>query len=247
VEQVEAQDGFWTEIRTSFELYRSLSDRVRVARQAGTFPLILAGNCASALGTVSGARTGDIGIFWFDAHGDFNTPETTTGGFVDGMGLAMLTGACWTRLTASIPGFRAVPGNHVVHVGARDLDEGEGERMQEAGIAVVGAAALAQQGVHAALAHPLIVLLAQVREVYLHLDLDVLDPQEVPANEYQPEGGMALSDLEEAVRLIGQRFDVSAAAVTAYDPARDPDNRAIRAVSRIVGSLAATQHRYPRR
>jgi len=61
-------------------------------------------------------------VLWFDAHGDFNTPESTLGGFLDGMALAIATGRCWTGLAATVPGFTPVAEENVVLVGARDLD-----------------------------------------------------------------------------------------------------------------------------
>src|SRR5687768_13373447 len=86
-ETVEAPPGFATEVATAFALARALSERVRAARAEGRRPLVLAGNCMSSLGTVAGLRDedDDLGVVWFDAHGDLETPETTTSGFADGM------------------------------------------------------------------------------------------------------------------------------------------------------------------
>jgi len=72
-----------TEIRTAFELARRLASAVREARAGGRFPLVLSGNCNSAVGTLSGLTPARRAIFWFDAHGDCNTPDTTTTGFLD--------------------------------------------------------------------------------------------------------------------------------------------------------------------
>ena len=71
---------------------------------AERFPLVLAGNCNAAVGVVAGLGPG-AAVLWCDAHADFNTPETTTGGFLDGMGLATVTGRCWTSMAARVPGF----------------------------------------------------------------------------------------------------------------------------------------------
>ena len=65
------------EIRTAFELARRLATTVRSARTAGHFPLVLSGNCNTAVGTLSGLTPARRATFWFDAHGDCNTPETT--------------------------------------------------------------------------------------------------------------------------------------------------------------------------
>src|SRR5688572_13609425 len=83
---VDVPTAFPTEVGTSFAVHRALSATVCAAVASGGFPLILAGNCGTALGTVSGVRggspndTSDIGVIWLDAHADFNTPETTTSG-----------------------------------------------------------------------------------------------------------------------------------------------------------------------
>ena len=92
---VEAQSQFRAEIKTTFELYRSLAERVRLAYNNGFFPLVLSGNCNASLGTVTGIASNDkLGIIWFDGHGDLNTPETTESGFLDGMALATAAGLC---------------------------------------------------------------------------------------------------------------------------------------------------------
>jgi len=116
---IDVPAAFPTEVGTSFAVYRSLSEQVRAVVAGGSFPIVLAGNCGSSLGTVSGVRAASpndhsaddspIGVIWLDAHADFNTPETTTSGFLDGTVLAALTGRGWGALTASIPGFRPVP------------------------------------------------------------------------------------------------------------------------------------------
>ena len=79
------------EVATAFELQGLVSRQVRAAIDEGRQPLVLSGNCnTAAVGSLAGAE--NPGIVWFDAHGEFNTPETTTTGFIDGMGLAMAVG-----------------------------------------------------------------------------------------------------------------------------------------------------------
>ena len=112
------------EIRTAFELARRLAAGVRFARAAGRFPLVLSGNCNSAIGTLSGLGPAPRAIFWFDAHGDCNTPETTASGFLDGTGLAVALGLCWRQLAASVPGFQPVAPEATFLLGARDLTLG---------------------------------------------------------------------------------------------------------------------------
>jgi arginase len=92
---VEARSPFRAEIATAFELFRRVSERVGAAVEAGSFPLVLSGNCNNIVGVVAGlagSSPDEVGIVWFDDHADFNTPETTTTGFLDGMGLAIAVG-----------------------------------------------------------------------------------------------------------------------------------------------------------
>jgi arginase len=226
---VEAPEGFRAEIGTGFALLRALAERARAARAAGAVPLVLAGNCSTAVATVSGVRAADggpVGVVWFDAHADFETPETTTTGFLDGTGLATLVGRCWRALAASVPGFAPVPPAHVVLVGARDVSDAERAALADAGVTWVRLGALQDAGA-AALAPALDALSAAgVRRAYVHVDLDTHDPRDAPANGYQPPGGLTPAAVRDAVRLVVERFEVAAAAITAYDPACDPDGRA---------------------
>ena len=103
-----------------------LRGRARRSRTA-RFPLVLAVNCFTSLGTVAGVGR-DVGVIWFDAHGDFHTPDSTITGFLDGMGLAMLLGDGWSELRATIDDLRPVPAENALLVAARDLEPTEVER-----------------------------------------------------------------------------------------------------------------------
>lgn len=227
---IEVPSPFPTEIGTSFALHRALADTVRDVVAAERFPLILAGNCGSALGTVSGLRSATphdsspVGVIWLDAHADFNTPDTTTSGFLDGTALATLTGQCWHALTSTIPGFRPVSDAHVVLVGARDIDPAEELRLARSHVIRVEAARLRVEGAGSAGALPdALTELARrnVARVYLHIDLDVHDPADVQANQYAAPGGLAPSTVRDLVTVVAGRFEIVAAALTAYDPTCD--------------------------
>ena len=229
---VDVPAPFPTEVGTSFALYRALSDEVRAGTASGALPLVLAGNCGSALGTVSGLRAvpnagagDDVGVVWLDAHADFNTPETTTSGFLDGQMLSALTGGCWRALTASIPGFRAVTDAHVVLVGARDLDAAEETALAASRVTWVRSTDVRTAGAPAALETALATLAQRVSRVYLHIDLDVHDPAEVRANQYAAPEGLSASAVRDVVRCVAQRLPIAAAALTAYDPTYDADGR----------------------
>jgi arginase len=224
---IDVPAAFPTELGTSFAVYRSLSEQVRAVVAGGGFPMILAGNCGSSLGTVSGVRAASpndssaIGVIWLDAHADFNTPETTTSGFLDGTVLAALTGRGWSALTASIPGFRPVSDAHVVLVGARDIDAEEERLLASSRVMRVEASRMQADGARAALDPALTELARHVSRIYLHIDLDVHDPAEAQANQYAVPGGLTADTVRELVRVVAERFSIVAAALTAYDPIYD--------------------------
>ena len=88
------------EISTGFAVCKAVSGEVRIALDKKRFPIVLAGNCLTSAGAVAGS--GADAIIWADQHGDLNTPETSTTGFLDGMALATVLGLCWQPM-ASCP------------------------------------------------------------------------------------------------------------------------------------------------
>jgi arginase len=248
VEEIAAPEGFQTEVGTSFHLYRRLAERVRAARmESGAFPLTLAGNCGASIGALAGLRglgAEDSCLIWFDAHGDFNTPETTRSGFLDGMALAIATGQCWRRLVEYIPGFAPIAPERVIHVGGRALDDGEMEHLELAGVCVVPAERVRREGLAAALTAALDAMSGVVRHAYLHLDLDALDPTEGQANGFAAPGGLTANELGEAVELVGARFAVCGITLSAYDPAYDGDERVAEVGVRLVMQLMSAMSRH---
>jgi arginase len=241
-QQVAVESAFPAEIATSFELYRLLSSRVQQARSARQFPLVLSGNCSSALGTVAGCAPQALGVVWFDAHGDFNTPDTTWSGFLDGMGLATLTGRCWQTLAARIPGFRPIPDSAIVHIGGHDFGEQEQRLFAESQITRVPPDVV-QSNALRTLLHPVLQRLqAECPSIYLHLDLDVLDPTEAIANEYAAPNGLSIPHMLGIIEMIGEFVTIEACGVASYDPAYDRDHATLQAGFQLIERvLAAAQ------
>ena len=230
VELVEPDDdAFPAEVRTAFAIQRRLAARVRAARDAGRLPVVLAGNCNTAVGTVSGAGAEELAVFWFDAHADLNTPETTPGGFLDGMAVAILTGRCWRALAAQAPGFAPVPDDHLVMLGARDLDPPEATLLAASAIRVVP-----PDEVGGALDAALDDLRARARGAYVHLDLDVLDAAHGRANHFAAPDGPSPEGVASALRRIAGALPLRAVTLSAFDPAADRDGR--------VGTHAVALH-----
>jgi arginase len=210
----------------AFALAERIGARVRAARAAGRLPPVLAGNCNSALGVVAALGPERAAVCWFDAHADFNTPATSTSGFLDGMALATLTGRCFADAAASLPGFVPIDDARVLLLGARAIDPGEQRLLAASRVASIPAAALREEGVEPALSRRLALLAASVEGAYLHIDLDVLDPGVAAVNGFAADGGLRLDELLACIELIGARLPIRAAALSAYDPAFDADGRA---------------------
>jgi arginase len=228
------------EISSSFELNRALASRVRAAVDAGAVPIVLAGNCISAVGTLAGLSPTCCAVLWFDSHGDFNTPETTIGGFLDGMALSTVTGRCWRQLAATVQGHRPVSETDVVLLGTRDLDPLEEDLLASSDVTV-----LSPMQVRSDLTEIVRELSSRVKDVYVHLDLDVLDPAEGQANALAAPDGLSLEDVRAALETIRAEFRIRAIALTAYDPAFDPDGHVVRAAITLLHSAVSDPESVP--
>lgn len=227
-----ADDSWHAEIQTSFELMRMVSAAVRDARESGRLPIVLAGNCNTAVGTLAGLGAG-VGVAWFDAHGDFNTPETTTSGFLDGTAVAIITGRCWKQLTVTIPGFQPIADERVCLIGTRDVDSLEGRLLAESNVDVIE-----PRKIRSDLARSLNSIGQHVDRMYVHLDLDVLDAEVAAANSFAVTGGLTIEDVEYALSQIAQNFQIAGVTLSAYDPAADTDGAAADAAIRIICTAA---------
>jgi arginase len=235
---IDSKASFTTEVGTTFELNRLLAAQVSSAIHNKMFPIVLAGNCNSCLGTLAGIGQNQLGIVWFDAHGDFNTPETTISGFFDGMGLAMATGRCWKSLLGTIPGFNSIPEANVLHIGARDLDPEEERLFRQSEVEVVRPGeekSIFRKSVEIALNK----LKDKVSKVYLHVDIDVLDTGEALPNHLAVPGGLSVEVVEEFIGTVKERFEVCAGAITSFDPSYDKDDEVLNAGIRIIKAFVA--------
>lgn len=222
VARVDPGPAFAAEVSTAFRLMAGVAEEVRDAIANDRFPLVLAGNCNTTVGTVSGLAPSRPGVVWFDGHADLATPETTTSGFVDGMGLAILTGHCWRAMAARVPEFSAVPGEHVVLAGSSDIEESEMSLLRQAGITYVSDNVLNGPNGERALGGALLRVAGCVDGIHLHIDLDVHDARHARANHFRPPGGLAPKRLRQMIELVVRNAPVLSTAITAYDPDVDP-------------------------
>ena len=183
------------------QLYQAVA--AAVARAAR--PLLLSGDCPSALGAVAGLqrRYRDLAVVWLDAHGDFNTPAITTSGYLGGMPLAMLTGRA-PELFCTALGLRPVPDTSVVLAGARDLDPAERDALTVSHVRRVPADPAALTSAVGGLGRT---------PVYLHLDVDVMDSAQVPGLRFPAGPGPTVTQIGECLAAVCSTADVRAAGL----------------------------------
>ncbi len=141
-------------------------------------------------------------------------------------------------MAAALPGFSPVPDDRVLLLGARDLDPAE-ERVTGNGVGRVSADAIRTREPRTAARAAIAEIARSVDGFYLHVDLDVLDPDVAQANAFPAPGGLTVGDVTATVRLAGELSSIGAAAITAYDPDHDPDGRAADAAIAIAASIIA--------
>ena len=239
--EVAALDGPEGDLARLALLNAELARRVERAARAGRLPVVLAGDCNAAVGVLGGLRLAGAAapaVAWFDAHGDVNTPVTSTTQFIDGMALAIALGRCHDamRLAAGLEPPHLV--ERTMLAGVRDLDPGEREWLASSGMAAIGADTLLASG-GASMDAALDRLRGEAASAYVHLDLDVLDPALAPATGYRVAGGLDERLLADLIARIRRRFRLAAVAITNLDPARDEDGRTVRLALRLLRIIMA--------
>jgi arginase len=216
-----------------------VASAVRHAVGAWRLPIVLAGSCDASVGILAGLPGPPCGVVWLDAHGDFNTPESSASGFFPGMALATVVGHCHAERWAQIGGLTPVAEEATALLGVRELSPAaERRRLAASAIEVVawrdGAPRRSPLAALDALAD-------RVTEVYLHVDLDAFDPEVAPGIVDEPvPGGLSLSDGELVVRGVLDRFGLRAATLATYVPGRDPDGVTLDLQLRLLELLART-------
>ncbi|MEU6727361.1 arginase family protein [Nonomuraea wenchangensis] len=222
--------------------------RVRAAVEAvgdGTLVVAVGGDCGVELEPVSAARRryGDrLVVVWFDAHGDLNTPESSPSGAYHGMVLRALTGEGPEGLAAEEP----LDPRRIVLAGVRDLDPPEAAFVTQAGIRWV---TMAETGTPEALLAAIEAAGGPDAAVYVHIDLDVLDPEVFRSVGCPTPGGMHPEHLLSLVTAIGGRFEVAGLGLMEYEagaPGDEPDgDREV--LAELVGGVVAAVAGHPGR
>jgi len=200
------------------ESCRTLSDGITASLRAGALCGVLGGECTLVAGTVSGALAvePDLVLVYVDAHGDFNTLATTQSHYVSGMCLAHVCGRSIAPLLW--PGARKIAEDRVALVGGRVLDTGERQNLERS--------RLTRIAFDAEHADPAPVLaFARRKKVWLHVDVDVVEPKAMPAVVFPAPGGVPFAALAELITQLVAVADVKGFEVCGYDPKQDAEHR----------------------
>jgi len=207
-------------------LHRQISTFVSDNVRRGNRPVSVSGDCCSAIAVLAGLQQAglDPAVIWLDAHGDFNTAETTVTGFLGGMPLAMMTGRGDQTLMRGAA-CRLVPDENVLLTDARDLDPTEAELLRDSAVRRVADPA----GVVEALPPD--------RPLFVHFDTDFLNPLDAPAMLYPTAGGPRLGDALALAAHLACTNRVAAVSVTAWDLDGDANRATEQACLQVLDSL----------
>jgi arginase len=204
-------------------------------------PVFLGGDHSIAIGTVGGtAAAGPIGLVWIDAHGDFNTPDTSPSGNIHGMPVAVLTGqGCPDLVHLGHPGPKVQP-DHVCMIGIRDLDPGERAALAASGIRVYTMRDIDERGM-AAVARQTLESLRAVPRIHVSLDMDSIDPGVTPGVGTPVPGGLTFREAHLLMEILAESGKVDAIDVVEINPILDHGNTTAEMAVALVASLLGQQ------
>lgn len=208
------------------QVSEDLANAVTSALREGEFPLILGGDHSIALGSITGvARVHrDIGVIWIDAHGDFNTHETTPSGNIHGMILGALAGLGHPRLTGVGGWSPKINPRTIVIVGARDLDVREQELLRQQEIHVFTMTDIDQRGMSEVMRETVEIASQASHGFHLSLDMDSLDPREAPGVGTPVRGGLTYREAHLAMEVVAASGRMLSMDAVEVNPILDREN-----------------------
>ena len=215
-----------------------LRDRVATALDDGCLPVVLGGDHSVSIGTLAALlrRYPSLGVIWFDAHADINTPASSPSGNIHGMPLAVAMGMGDARLTAVGEGAPRLLPRNLVYVGLRDVDAGEADLMQALGIRSYSADDVRRLGM-AHVAAEAQAYLASCDGIHLSFDYDGLDPRQFAAVGTPAAAGLTLAEGRLLLEALGRSGRLLAAEFVEYNPAAAPAVDAAATAVSLIGHL----------
>jgi arginase len=220
---------------------------VRKVLEAGELPIVLGGDHSVAIGTFAGvasfhhSRGESVGLIWFDAHADMNTPETSPSGNIHGMPLAVLLGRGAPELTG-IEGFAPkLDPRFCAHIGARDVDPGERKLISELGVRFFTMREIDERGMSACIDEAIHIASKAQAGYHVTFDVDALDPGDAPGSGTVVRGGLTYREAHLAMEKISEAGGALSLEMVEINTALDINNRTAElGVELILSALGKT-------
>ncbi len=211
-------------LREVEDVNRRLTESVAAALDEGATPLVLGGDHSIAIGSMRGsAQETDLGVIWFDAHADLNTPTTSPSGNVHGMPVAATLGR---GLFGDLEWAHAprVKESAIAYVGLRSIDERERTLVRESEMTAFTMSDIDERGITAVVEDALDVATNGTDGVHISLDLDWLDPREAPGVGTPVRGGVSYREAHSALETVSDHEDIRSMDVVEVNPILDEQN-----------------------
>lgn len=217
----------------------NLSEAVSNSIEKNNFPLILGGDHSIAIGSISGVSKhyDNLGVIWYDAHGDLNVPEESPSGNIHGMPLRVLAGDGDDRLVNISNYTPKVKPENIVLIGMRDLDDGERRYIKENNIKTYTMAEVDRYGIKQVMDETIEYLEAKTDGIHLSLDVDALDPVETPGTGTRVLGGLTYRESHFALELLHNSKCVTSMDIVEVNPLIDHTNDTAKQAVGLVGSF----------
>lgn len=227
-------------LQETIEVSTALGEKVSAVVDKGQLPLVLGGDHSIAIGTLAGLSRHytNLGVIWFDAHADLNTPGTTPSGNIHGMPLAVSLGLGHEALVSILSNKAKVKKENIIIIGARSVDEGERRLIKELGIKVYSMHEIDRLGMAFVMEEALRYL--EEREVdglHLSLDLDALDPLYTPGVGTPVAGGITYRESHLAMEMIQESQLLTSVEFVEVNPILDERNKTADVAVALIGSL----------
>ena len=221
------------------EVCSRVADRVETILEEGSTPLVLGGDHSVALGTLVGdERGGPMGALWFDAHADFNTPETSPSGNIHGMPLASALGygSLGDEPWAYAPQLYE---DRVALIGLRDIDDAEAELLEESDVTVFTMTDIDRRGIGSVVQDAIEIATDGDGEIHVSLDLDWLDPNEAPGVGTPVRGGVTYREAHTAMEYVAELVpaeSIRSMELVEVNPILDRTNETAKLACELVAS-----------
>ena len=216
-----------------------LADMVAEQIRAGALPIGLLSNCNGLMGMLAGhQRSGGgrkplrVGLVWVDAHGDFNTPETSLSGMMGGMPVAISTGLCLHHIRRACGLDPPLPMKYVTMVGVRDTDPWEQYLLDQNDVSQITVDDVRRLSPAIDMEMDRLGTIADL--IYVHIDMDVLDPEDIPGAGLPVKDGPTADELAEALEIMFENPKAAGFGLASYPSSRDPERRGLRSVYKLV-------------